>query len=95
MQYRGVIVWHISEHPTVIANFIPQVLNLSDDHPPHVVYHASIDWLPIDDAIMTPELFLGTIREHPQDDGPRLVYADWLEENGDCDGRSLYGSSAN
>src|SRR5262249_57285413 len=23
---------------------------------------------------------------HPEEDGPRLVYADWLEENGDCDG---------
>jgi uncharacterized protein (TIGR02996 family) len=27
--------------------------------------------------------FLHTIRESPEDDGPRLVYADWLEEQGD------------
>jgi uncharacterized protein (TIGR02996 family) len=33
---------------------------------------------------MTPEAFLCTIREHPDDDGPRLVYADWLEEHGEC-----------
>ena len=29
--------------------------------------------------------FLRTIAEHPADDGPRLVYADWLEEQGDSD----------
>jgi uncharacterized protein (TIGR02996 family) len=29
--------------------------------------------------------FIQTIREHPDDDGPRLVYADWLEERGECD----------
>ena len=29
---------------------------------------------------MNPAAFLATIIEHPQDDGPRLVYADWLEE---------------
>src|SRR5258708_4056061 len=29
--------------------------------------------------------FIQTIREHPDDDGPRLVYADWLEEHGECD----------
>jgi uncharacterized protein (TIGR02996 family) len=34
---------------------------------------------------MNPEAFLRTIREHPDDDGPRLVYADWLEERGECD----------
>src|SRR5262245_5515961 len=34
---------------------------------------------------MNPEIFLRTIREHPDDDGPRLVYADWLEERGECD----------
>jgi uncharacterized protein (TIGR02996 family) len=28
---------------------------------------------------------LETIRAHPADDAPRLVYADWLEENGDCE----------
>lgn len=27
--------------------------------------------------------FLATIKEHPDGDGPRLVYADWLEECGD------------
>ncbi len=32
---------------------------------------------------MTPEAFLRTIAENPDDDGPRLVYADWLEERGD------------
>src|SRR5262249_22441200 len=29
--------------------------------------------------------FLSDIIEHPDDDTPRLVYADWLEENGDPD----------
>jgi uncharacterized protein (TIGR02996 family) len=29
------------------------------------------------------EAFLREVIEHPDDDGPRLVYADWLEENGD------------
>jgi uncharacterized protein (TIGR02996 family) len=33
--------------------------------------------------------FLLTIREHPDDMGPRLVYADWLEERGDCDRAEL------
>src|SRR5262245_7310286 len=33
---------------------------------------------------MTPHQgFLQAIREDPDDDTPRLVYADWLEENGD------------
>ena len=32
---------------------------------------------------MTPDAFLSTIAEYPDDDGPRLVYADWLEERGD------------
>ncbi len=31
------------------------------------------------------EPFLRTIIERPDDDGPRLVYADWLEEQGECD----------
>jgi len=31
------------------------------------------------------EPFLLTIRDHLDDVGPRLVYADWLEERGDCD----------
>lgn len=35
---------------------------------------------------MTPEqAFLEDILEHPEDDAPRLIYADWLEENGDPD----------
>lgn len=29
--------------------------------------------------------FLDMIRAHPDDDGPRLVYADWLDEHGECD----------
>jgi uncharacterized protein (TIGR02996 family) len=29
------------------------------------------------------QAFLADILEHPDDDAPRLVYADWLEENGD------------
>src|SRR5882724_7795804 len=29
--------------------------------------------------------FLGAILESPDDDGPRLVYADWLDERGDHD----------
>lgn len=34
---------------------------------------------------MTDEAaFLRTICAHPVDDGPRLVYADWLEEQGRC-----------
>ena len=29
---------------------------------------------------MTPEAFLHDIIENPEDDAPRLVFADWLEE---------------
>lgn len=29
--------------------------------------------------------FQRMIQEHPDDDGPRLVYADWLEESGRCE----------
>jgi uncharacterized protein (TIGR02996 family) len=29
--------------------------------------------------------FLQAIREHPEDDAPRLVYADWLEEQGQAE----------
>jgi uncharacterized protein (TIGR02996 family) len=29
------------------------------------------------------EPFLRAILEHPDDDGPRLVYADWLDKQGD------------
>jgi uncharacterized protein (TIGR02996 family) len=32
---------------------------------------------------MNDEAFLETIRQNPEDDAPRLVYADWLEEQGD------------
>ena len=31
------------------------------------------------------EAFLADILEHPDEDGPRLVYADWLEDQGDAD----------
>jgi uncharacterized protein (TIGR02996 family) len=31
------------------------------------------------------EAFLADIREHPDDDAPRLIFADWLDENGDAD----------
>jgi uncharacterized protein (TIGR02996 family) len=31
------------------------------------------------------EAFLATILEHPDEDAPRLVYADWLEEQGETD----------
>jgi uncharacterized protein (TIGR02996 family) len=33
----------------------------------------------------TEEGFLADIVEHPDDDGPRLVYADWLEEQGESE----------
>jgi uncharacterized protein (TIGR02996 family) len=33
---------------------------------------------------MTPdEAFLEDVREHPEEDAPRLVYADWLDDHGD------------
>jgi uncharacterized protein (TIGR02996 family) len=32
---------------------------------------------------MDETAFLRTIHDHPGDDGPRLVYADWLDERGD------------
>jgi uncharacterized protein (TIGR02996 family) len=32
--------------------------------------------------MMHNEAFLEAIREHPDDDAPRLIYADWLEEHG-------------
>jgi uncharacterized protein (TIGR02996 family) len=31
------------------------------------------------------EAFLAAIREQPDDDGPRLVYADWLDDHGQAD----------
>jgi uncharacterized protein (TIGR02996 family) len=33
----------------------------------------------------TEEAFLLDILEHPDDDAPRLIFADWLEDNGDPD----------
>ncbi len=30
------------------------------------------------------DAFLQTILDQPDADGPRLVFADWLEEHGDC-----------
>src|SRR5437588_9917600 len=35
------------------------------------------------------EPFRRTIWERPDDDAPRLVYADWLEERGECDRAEL------
>src|SRR4051812_25441081 len=32
---------------------------------------------------MTEEAFLAEIRASPEDDVPRLVFADWLEDHGD------------
>jgi uncharacterized protein (TIGR02996 family) len=37
----------------------------------------------------TEEAFVRDILEHPEDDTPRLVYADWLEERGDVRGAEL------
>jgi uncharacterized protein (TIGR02996 family) len=34
-------------------------------------------------TLTMPEVFLQDIIAHPEDDAPRLVYADWLEEHGD------------
>jgi len=34
---------------------------------------------------MSPEAFLRTIYENPEDDAPRLSYADWLDEHGQTD----------
>ena len=39
--------------------------------------------------MLVDDPFLMTILDHPDDDGPRLVYADWLEEHGDCDRAEL------
>ena len=33
----------------------------------------------------TDTAFLRTILADPDDDAPRLIYADWLDENGDSD----------
>jgi uncharacterized protein (TIGR02996 family) len=37
------------------------------------------------EAMTEDEAFLQDIVDHPEDDGPRLVYADWLEDHGDPD----------
>src|SRR5260370_37026404 len=34
-------------------------------------------------TVIEGSTFLRAIDENPDDDGPRLVYADWLEEHGD------------
>jgi uncharacterized protein (TIGR02996 family) len=39
--------------------------------------------------MLTREAFLRTICEHPDDDVSRLVYADWLDDNGDDIDRAL------
>ncbi len=39
--------------------------------------------------MLSDNSFLQTILAHPDDDGPRLVYADWLEERGECDRAEL------
>lgn len=33
---------------------------------------------------MTEDAFIATIKDNPLSDGPRLVFADWLEEQGQC-----------
>jgi len=35
------------------------------------------------------DALMRTICDHPDDDVPRLVFADWLEENGDADHAAL------
>jgi uncharacterized protein (TIGR02996 family) len=35
------------------------------------------------EAMMSHQAFLQAIMETPDDDTPRLIYADWLEDNGD------------
>ncbi|TSC62703.1 MAG: Uncharacterized protein G01um1014106_599 [Parcubacteria group bacterium Gr01-1014_106] len=35
------------------------------------------------------DAFLAHIKEHPSNNGPRLAYADWLEEHGVCDRAEL------
>jgi uncharacterized protein (TIGR02996 family) len=36
-------------------------------------------------TVMTDDAFLSDIIENPDDDAPRLIYADWLDDNGDPD----------
>src|SRR5579859_6591741 len=38
---------------------------------------------------MNDENFLAAIRDNPDDEASRLVYADWLEERGDCRAKYL------
>src|SRR5262249_37700728 len=38
---------------------------------------------------MPDDAFLRAVRERPDDDGPRLVYADWLDGRGDPRGDSI------
>jgi uncharacterized protein (TIGR02996 family) len=38
---------------------------------------------------MADAAFLQAIADHPDEDGPRLVYADWLDERGDADRAEL------
>ncbi|HEX5271780.1 MAG TPA: TIGR02996 domain-containing protein, partial [Gemmataceae bacterium] len=38
---------------------------------------------------MTDDAFLRAIIEDPDDDAPRLIYADWLEERGDPRGEFI------
>ncbi len=37
---------------------------------------------------MMEEAFLQRMREQPDDDAARLIFADWLEEHGDPRGRT-------
>jgi uncharacterized protein (TIGR02996 family) len=41
---------------------------------------------PLDDASIDPQVrsFFRTIKENPDDDTPRLIFADWLQERGDA-----------
>src|SRR5256885_615125 len=40
-------------------------------------------------GMLSDNPFLLTVFDRPDDDGPRLVYADWLEERGECDRAEL------
>jgi uncharacterized protein (TIGR02996 family) len=42
-----------------------------------------------EESVPDREAFMQTICENPHDDGPRLVFADWLEEQGNCDEAEL------
>jgi uncharacterized protein (TIGR02996 family) len=39
--------------------------------------------------VSAADAFLRTVLDHPNDDSPRLVYADWLEEQGDPRGEFI------